>query len=50
MTSAYIVEVSSEVQKFNEEFKEETIKEKDKFSIRMEEVDIDELTKEYESN
>lgn len=44
------MEVSSEVQKFNEEFKEETIKEKDKFQTHMDEVDIDELTKEYESN
>ncbi len=50
LTSTYIGEVSTEVQQFNEKFKETTILEKDKFSIRLEEVDIEELTKEYESN
>ena len=50
LTSAYIGEVGVEVQQFNEKFKEATILEKDKFQIRVDEVDIEELTKEYESN
>jgi hypothetical protein len=49
-TSSYISEVAIEVQQFNEKFKESTILEKEKFGIHMEEVDPDELIKEYESN
>ena len=48
--SAYIADVLKQVAEFNEKFKEATNAEKDKFQIRVEEIDIDELTKEYEQN
>lgn len=50
ITSVYINDILQEVIQFNEKFKESTILEKDKFQIRVDEVDIEELTKEYESN
>jgi hypothetical protein len=49
-TSLYIEDVKKNVQEFNEKFKEAVNAETERFRIRMEEVDIDEITKEYEQN
>ena len=49
-TSLYIEDVKKHVQEFNEKFKEAVNAETERFRIRMEEVDIDEITKEYEQN
>ena len=49
-TGLYIEDVRRNVVEFNEKFKEAVMIEYDRFKIHLEEVDMDEITKEYESN